>query len=205
MATSLALSALVSVNGQPITLKAGDPTKLAKEFVFTLSDPVAFGSVKDFEKWLNESLGIGISIPETISGLPKRLNDAYGDFIKGQIVLTTLVINVPLSLYKIGISYDLGAAGIPLAGGLAFNGIGVLVTHGVASKLATAVDEKAETLQVTATEGKQFTPADEKKPIKIKIDAEEMLVTKVLGDVLTVTRGTPPAKHPAGALVGLSL
>jgi hypothetical protein len=203
----MALSARVTVQGQSVVLNAGDIGSLSKGIVFTLTQPTPLGSPQDFVKWINTTFGAGLPDLSSVAGsIPPPLDGAFTQFINGQVSLDTLIINQPLCQYQLGVSFTLPGAGVSLLSGLAFNGIGVLVTHQTpASKLTADIDDKVQSLSVTTGEGAQFKlPSG--KPVNVKIDDEILTVSDAVADKLTVTRGqlnTKAAAHKTGATVVL--
>jgi len=203
--TSMALSARVTVQNQPVVLNASD---LSKGIVFTLTQPTTLGSPQDFVDWISTTFNVSPALKlDTIAkSIPAPLDGAFAKFVGGTVTLDTLIINQPLSQYQLGVSYTIDP-GISLIAGLAFNGIGVLITHQVpVTKLTAAVDDKVQSLTVTTGDGAQFTPP-QGKTLNIKVDNEIMTISIVSGDTLTVTRaalGSKAALHASGATVVLN-
>jgi hypothetical protein len=105
------------------------------------------------------------------------------------------------------VSIALPDGGVSLLAGLAFNGIGVMITHQVpVSKLTADIDDKVGSLTITKGDGTQFTPP-QGKTLNIKVDNEIMTINTVSGDTLSVTRaalGSKAAAHATGASVVLN-
>ena len=200
--TSIAVSGRITIKDKPVILNAGDPTKMASGLVFTLNDPTPLGTAVEFVGWLKDSFGVDVDLKSLANQVPPPLTDAFKSFINGTVVLDSMTINRPQSLYQLAVSYDLGNSPITLLPGLAFNGVGVVVTHQITSALSANIDDKQTTVPVTKGDGKQFTPPAG-QTLTIVVESETMTVQSVSGDTLNVTRGTPAAKHDQGTAVRL--
>jgi hypothetical protein len=131
--TTVAFLASIDFNNQPVNINTGDITKGIQNLVFSLSNPVAIGSLDDFIDYLNRALGVPLTsqqlidfidqIPDTPAFL-LAFRNALLKIASTPIWITVLNINVAAGQFTLGVSFPID---LQLTSFLTINSIGVMV------------------------------------------------------------------------------
>lgn len=174
-----AVSATLLINDKPVIVKSDSEVGLK----FSIHEPVVIGNVGDFKKWLENTVGMKVELPDG-SKLPENLKDAYERFMDGQLEIDVLSIDTGLRFYQFGASLDLGEKPITLLKNLKFQKIGVVVMkQAISSTLQAKLGLDESQLTVAKGDGQKFSSGD-----TIQIGDEYMTITKVESDTVTVDR-----------------
>lgn len=134
--TSLAVVANLQFSGQQIAISSGDITQGVSNLAFSLSAPVALGSLNNFVDGLNTEFGIPLTsgdITGAINRIPTdpavlgRIRSALEAIVSTDLIITVLNVNVAAGFFQLGVSFPVQ---IELTSFLSFQGIGILVSKG---------------------------------------------------------------------------
>lgn len=90
---SVALTATVLVNGQPVVVNSGEIAKGMKNFHFVLYEAVTLGQAQGFLDWLHTKFGVATDFLTDAENLPV-IGDAIKGFAQAEISLTVLQIDI---------------------------------------------------------------------------------------------------------------
>lgn len=135
---SIAFSATIDFNGQPIAINTGDVANGLNNLVFSLNNPVDIGSIDDFLNWLNSEFSVPFNSTELtniinkIPSSPGFLNDFKGAIEKifgTDLWITIMNVNVGAKTFEVAVNFPID---LQIVSFLKLNSIGVMVSKGEA-------------------------------------------------------------------------
>ncbi len=109
----VSISSSFEINGQLVMVNSQDIGAIEKGIKFSLSQPVALGSIKDFLTWLNETFNVPLTekdltaainkIPDATAAV-KTIKDALKGILSATITITVLSLDTETSTYRFAVS-----------------------------------------------------------------------------------------------------
>lgn len=112
---TVSVSSSFEINGQLVTVNSQDINKIKDGIEFSLSQPVALGSINDFLDWLHTTFSVPLTaeqLKDAINKIPespevvKTIRDALLGIMSATITITILSINTKTKTYRFAVTME---------------------------------------------------------------------------------------------------
>ncbi|HDI4958681.1 TPA: hypothetical protein PNO53_002963 [Salmonella enterica] len=109
----VSISSSFEINGQLVTVNSQNINEIKKGIKFSLSQPVALGSINDFLDWLNKTFGVPLTaedLDKAINNIPdspevvKTIKDALKGILSATITITVLSLDTETGIYRFAVT-----------------------------------------------------------------------------------------------------